>query len=228
MTVPALRLIEVSRVHGHGETAVHALRAVSLEVAPGELVAVMGPSGSGKSTLLGLMAGLDAPSAGSIELDGTDITRLDEDQLTRLRGRELGFVFQFFNLVPSLTALENVALPLEIAGQGGAEARARALLHEVGLDGRLAHYPSQLSGGEQQRVALARALVHEPGLLLADEPTGNLDAENGRLVFELLLAAVRRRGTTLVLVTHDEALTAQADLVVRLRGGRLEALDRRG
>ncbi len=135
------------------------LHPLELAVARGQMAAVLGPSGSGKSTLLGLMAGLDAPSAGSIELDGTDITRLDEDQLTRLRGRELGFVFQFFNLVPSLTALENVALPLEIAGQGGAEARARALLHEVGLDGRLAHYPSQLSGGEQQRVALARAFV---------------------------------------------------------------------
>ena len=203
------------------------LHPLELEVARGQLAAVLGPSGSGKSTLLGLMAGLDAPSAGSIELDGTDITRLDEDQLTRLRGRKLGFVFQFFNLVPSLTALENVALPLEIAGRAEAEPRARALLHEVGLDGRLGHYPSQLSGGEQQRVALARALVHEPVLLLADEPTGNLDAENGRLVFELLLAAVRRRGTTLVLVTHDETLATQADQVVRLRGGRVVSLERR-
>ena len=203
------------------------LHPLELEVARGQLAAVLGPSGSGKSTLLGLMAGLDAPSAGSIELDGTDITRLDEDRLTRLRGRKLGFVFQFFNLVPSLTALENVALPLEIAGQAAAEPRARALLHEVGLDGRLGHYPAQLSGGEQQRVALARALVHEPVLLLADEPTGNLDAENGRLVFELLLAAVRRRGTTLVLVTHDETLATQADQVVRLRGGRVVSLELR-
>ena len=204
------------------------LHPLDLEVGRGQLAAVVGPSGSGKSTLLGLMAGLDAPSDGSIVLDGAEITRLGEDALTRLRGQKLGFVFQFFNLIPSLTALENVGLPLEIAGRDDAEPRARALLREVGLEGRLGHYPAQLSGGEQQRVALARALVHEPGLVLADEPTGNLDAENGRHVFELLLGAVRRRGTTLVLVTHDEALAAQADLVVRLRGGRIEALDRRG
>ena len=187
----------------------------------GQFVAIVGPSGSGKSTLLGLIAGLDAPSSGSVTIDGTDITRLDEDRLARLRGEKIGFVFQFFHLIPSLTALENVAVPMEIAGAPNAMARARARLEEVGLTGRAHHYPSQLSGGEQQRVALARALANDPPILLADEPTGNLDSANGRHIMDLMrnIHAVRR--STLVLVTHDAELAAMADARLVLRDGRV-------
>jgi putative ABC transport system ATP-binding protein len=218
-------------IHLHGVTkqvptaegSLTILHTLDLHLPAGRLSAVVGPSGSGKSTLLGLIAGLDAPSTGRIEVDGVDITRLGEDELAALRGARLGFVFQFFHLIPSLTALENVAVPMEIAGRRGAEGRARELLAEMGLGARVGHYPTQLSGGEQQRVALARALANEPRLLLADEPTGNLDTDSAATVVELLFAAVARRGTTVLLVTHDADLAARADLIVRLRGGRIES-----
>jgi putative ABC transport system ATP-binding protein len=185
----------------------------------------MGPSGSGKSTLLGLIAGLDAPTSGRVEIDGEDLTALDEDALARLRGAKIGFVFQFFHLLPSLTAFENVLVPMEIAGIAGAVARSRELLREVGLSERTHHYPSQLSGGEQQRVALARALANEPPILLADEPTGNLDAANGRHIVEILLAIHQRRGTTIVLATHDQELAGKADRILVLKAGRFERVD---
>jgi putative ABC transport system ATP-binding protein len=180
---------------------------------------VLGPSGSGKSTLLGLIAGLDGPSTGSIRIDEVDITTLNEDQLARLRGEKIGFVFQFFHLVPSLTALENIQVPIEIAGGRDAHRRAQALLDEVGLHDRGHHYPSQLSGGEQQRVAIARALANDPRLILADEPTGNLDSRNGRHILELLLDVRRTRQATLVLVTHDPSVAAIADARLTLRDG---------
>jgi putative ABC transport system ATP-binding protein len=211
---------------GTGETAVTVLDGISLDVAAGEVVAITGASGSGKSTLLGLMAGLDQPSEGSITVDGIEITRMDEDVLARFRLARIGYVFQSFHLIPTLTAVENVATPLEIAGVVGALGRARGLLTEVGLAGRVAHYPAQLSGGEQQRVALARAVALEPALLLADEPTGNLDSSTGEQIIELLLALNRQRASTLVLVTHDEALARHAERVVTLRDGRIVA-DRR-
>ncbi len=204
------------------------LHPLDLHVPTGRMTAVVGPSGSGKSTLLGLIAGLDAPTSGSVVLDGVDVTALDEDRLAALRGEKIGFVFQFFHLIPSLTALENVAVPMEIAGRPKPEARARELLAEVGLGERGAHYPRQLSGGEQQRVALARALANDPKVLLCDEPTGNLDVDSARTVIDLLTGAVARRGTTAVLVTHDLDLARLADLVVRLRGGRIESLTPRG
>jgi putative ABC transport system ATP-binding protein len=184
-------------------------------------VAVVGPSGSGKSTLLGLLAGLDAPTTGSVVIDGIDITALGEDALAKLRGEKIGFVFQFFHLIPSLTAHENVAVPMEIRGAANPAVRARALLEEVGLTGRAHHYPSQLSGGEQQRVALARALANDPPILLADEPTGNLDTANGRHIMELLRAIHQARNTTLILVTHDHDLAAMADTRISLRDGRV-------
>jgi putative ABC transport system ATP-binding protein len=184
-------------------------------------VAIVGPSGSGKSTLLGLIAGLDAPTAGHVLIEGVDITALDEDSLARLRGEKIGFVFQFFHLIPSLTAHENIAVPMEIAGIADARRRTDALLEEVGLQGRSHHYPSQLSGGEQQRVALARALANDPPIVLADEPTGNLDSTNGRHIMELLQTVHDRRGSTIVLVTHDADLAALADARLVLRDGRV-------
>jgi putative ABC transport system ATP-binding protein len=199
---------------------------VTLSVARGEFVAVTGPSGSGKSTLLGLVAGLDRPTAGAVRVAGTDLSALDEDRLARLRLATIGYVFQAFHLVPTFTALENVAIPLELAGAADPPARARALLDRVGLAGRAHHYPAQLSGGEQQRVALARAFANEPPLLLADEPTGNLDSATGGQVIDLLVARHRERGVTLVLVTHDPELARQADRVIELRDGRVTA-DRR-
>ena len=198
------------------------LDGITLDVAAGEVLAITGPSGSGKSTLLGLVAGLDRPSAGSIVVAGIDITRLDEDALARFRRETLGYVFQSYHLIPTLTAVENVAVPLEIAGTPNALARARALLDDVGLGDRGHHYPVQLSGGEQQRAALARAVALDPGLLLADEPTGNLDSATGTRIIELLLELKRRRGATLVLVTHDDALARHADRVVTLRDGRVK------
>jgi putative ABC transport system ATP-binding protein len=183
--------------------------------------AITGPSGSGKSTLLGLIAGLDAPTSGQVMIDGTDITSLSEDGLAALRGAKIGFVFQFFHLLPSLTAFENVLVPMEIAGAKDAPRRATSLLAEVGLQDRGHHYPSQLSGGEQQRVAIARALANDPPLLLADEPTGNLDTSTGHSIIELLLGINRARGTTLVLVTHDPELAAKADVRIALRDGRV-------
>ena len=205
-----------------GGRSVTILDGVTFDVAEGEVLAVTGPSGSGKSTLLGLIAGLDRPSAGSIAVDGVDITRLDEDALARLRRDTIGFVFQSFHLIPTLTAAENVAVPLELASHAGASARASELLDAVGLADRVRHYPAQLSGGEQQRVAVARAVSLRPRLLLADEPTGNLDSATGAQIIELLLALRKEFGATLVFVTHDQALAAHADRVVRLRDGRLE------
>ncbi len=211
----------VSKTVPSGTGLLTILHPLDLQVPDRQVVAITGPSGSGKSTLLGLLAGLDSPSAGQIAIDGTDITALPEDALARLRGRRIGFVFQFFHLLPSLTALENILVPMEIAGGKNARSRATALLAEVGLSERGHHYPSQLSGGEQQRVAIARALANDPPLLLADEPTGNLDSATGRQVIDLLLNVNRQRGTTLVLVTHDAELAAVADVVVALRDGRV-------
>jgi putative ABC transport system ATP-binding protein len=213
----------VSRTVQSGGAPLTILHPLDFFVPAGQSVAITGPSGSGKSTLLGLIAGLDAPSTGSILIDGVDITALDEDRLARLRGEKIGFVFQFFHLMPSLTARENVLVPMEIARRRDAGSRADALLDEVGLTGRGHHYPSQLSGGEQQRVAIARALANDPAILLADEPTGNLDSTNGRHVMDLLLAVNQARRTTLVLVTHDAALAALAEVQLGLRDGRRDA-----
>jgi putative ABC transport system ATP-binding protein len=204
-----------------GGRAVDVLSDVTLEVPAGQFLAIAGPSGSGKSTLLGLIAGLDQPTAGRIEVAGTEITGLDEDALARFRRDHVGYVFQSFHLIPTLTAQENVAVPLELAGEADVIARAAALLGEVGLAGRAHHYPVQLSGGEQQRVAVARALARRPAILLADEPTGNLDSATGKQIIDLLVAANRHLGRTLVLVTHDAALAAHADRVVTLADGRI-------
>jgi putative ABC transport system ATP-binding protein len=197
------------------------LDGVTLDVPEGQFVAVTGPSGSGKSTLLGLLAGLDRPTAGSIRVDQVELSSLDEDALARLRLAKIGYVFQSFHLIPTLTALENVAVPLELAGAPDAVGRARALLEEVGLKTRVAHYPAELSGGEQQRVALARAVANHPRLVLADEPTGNLDSATGAQIVDLLVGLHQRHGATLVLVTHDPALAAHADRIVELRDGRV-------
>ena len=218
-------IIACDRVHvrlGAGASAVHALDDVTLAVAAGTSLSLVGPSGSGKSTLLMAIAGLERPSEGRITIAGTDITSLGEDRLARLRGRAIGIVFQSFHLIRNMTALENVAVPLELAGAADAFDRAAAELEAIGLAGRMGHYPAELSGGEQQRVAIARALAPAPPILLADEPTGNLDAENGALIADLLFDAQARRGMTLVLVTHDSALAARSDRVVRLRSGRIE------
>ena len=206
-----------------GGTTVDILRGIDFTVARGEFVAIMGASGSGKSTLLGLLAGLDNPTSGSVALNGTVISNLPEDQLAQLRGKTIGFVFQSYQLIPTLTALENVLLPYELNDDaGGWKAgveRARALLDSVGLSGRVDHYPVQLSGGEQQRVALARAFILRPPIVLADEPTGNLDTVNGEHILQLLLQLNRVEGTTLVLVTHDPALAAHAGRRITLRDG---------
>jgi putative ABC transport system ATP-binding protein len=217
-----IHLRGVSKTVISGSSPLTILHPLDLDVPAGTFLAVTGPSGSGKSTLLGLIAGLDAPSGGRVVIAGTDITSLDEDRLARLRGQKIGFVFQFFHLVPSLTALENVMVPMEIAGRSDARARALDLVAEVGLTDRGHHYPSQLSGGEQQRIALARALANDPPLLLADEPTGNLDTANGRHIMELLQDVRRRRGTTLVLATHDAGLASLADTRLALRDGKRE------
>jgi len=206
-----------------GGREVTILDGVSLEVPSGQFLALTGPSGSGKSTLLGLVAGLDQPVAGSVRVAGVDLAGLDEDGLARLRLTTIGYVFQSFLLLPTLTALENVAIPLELAGAADPAGRARALLAEVGLAARARYYPAQLSGGEQQRVALARAFANAPPLLLADEPTGNLDSATGSEIIALLVEHHRRRGATLVLVTHDPALAAHAERVVELRDGRVVA-----
>jgi len=195
------------------------LDGVSLDVERGDAVAVIGPSGSGKSTLLGLIAGLDAPTSGAIVVGGVDVTRLGESALARFRRETIGYVFQSYHLIPTLTAVENVAVPLELAGERRVLARARALLDQVGLGDRAHHYPVQLSGGEQQRVALARAVALDPPLLLADEPTGNLDSATGGAIIERLFTLNRERGSTLLLVTHDPALAERADRIVSLRDG---------
>jgi putative ABC transport system ATP-binding protein len=216
-----IELRGVSKTVPSGTGSLTILHPIDLAIEAGRVVAITGPSGSGKSTLLGLLAGLDAPSAGHVVLDGIDITTLGEDELAKLRGTRIGFVFQFFHLLPSLTAFENVLVPMEIAGIPKASARAKELLAEVGLSDRGHHYPSQLSGGEQQRVAIARALANNPPILLADEPTGNLDSATGQSVIQLLLDVNRTRRTTLVLVTHDQELAAVADVIVALRDGRI-------
>lgn len=204
-----------------GDSDLVILRDIDLEITRGEALAVLGASGSGKSTLLGILAGLDAPSAGKVFVDGVDLFALSEDGRAQLRGRLIGFVFQSFQLLPALSALENAMLPLELAGRADAEAAAREMLGRVGLGERLHHYPKHLSGGEQQRVALARAFVMRPQLLLADEPTGSLDAQSGAEVIQLLFAMNREYGTTLVMVTHDESLAARCGRSVRLASGRL-------
>ena len=199
------------------------LDGVGFSIAQGQAVAIVGASGSGKSTLLGLLAGLDVPSDGTVTLDGQPLSALDEDGRARVRGAKVGFVFQSFQLLPSLTALENVMLPLELRGDADAEGPARAILGQVGLGERLSHYPRQLSGGEQQRVALARAFVTRPAVLFADEPTGNLDTQTGQSIIDLLFRLNREAGTTLVLVTHDEHLASRCDRILRLDAGRLVA-----
>jgi putative ABC transport system ATP-binding protein len=203
--------------------AVNILRGVDFSIVAGEAVAVVGPSGSGKTSLLMVLAGLERPSSGSVVVCGEDIERLDEDRLAALRRHDIGIVFQAFHLIPSMTALENVAIPLELAGAADAMARAEASLREVGLGHRLTHLPGQLSGGEQQRVALARAFAATPRLLLADEPTGNLDRANGEAVMELLFGLRARNGTTLMLITHDPALAGRCDRIVAMADGRIVA-----
>jgi len=215
-----IQLRGVSKTVESGGQPLTILHPLDLHVPAGQCLSIVGPSGSGKSTLLGLIAGLDAPTSGQILIDDIDITALDEDALARLRGDKIGFVFQFFHLVPSLTALENILVPMEIAGRADARRRAQTLLDEVGLHDRGHHYPSQLSGGEQQRVAIARALANDPPLILADEPTGNLDSTNGGYILELLTAMRKARGVTLVLVTHDPSVAAIADAQLTLRDGR--------
>jgi putative ABC transport system ATP-binding protein len=218
-----LKLTGVYKTLQSGDRMLEVLKPLDLHVPRGQVLAIMGPSGSGKSTLLGLIAGLDSPSGGSIQVDGQEITRLSEDELALLRGRKMGIVFQSFHLIPNLTALENVALPLELSGDftGDPMTRARELLAAVGLAERAHHYPVQLSGGEQQRVAIARAFAPRPAVVLADEPTGNLDSATGAGVIELMFRLNREQGTTLVLVTHAPELAARADRVVHLRDGRI-------
>jgi len=215
-----IELRGISKTVMSGGRPLTILHPLDLTIRSGQFLAVLGPSGSGKSTLLGLVAGLDEPSSGEILIDDVDITKLGEDGLAKLRGEKIGFVFQFFHLVPSLTAFENILIPMEIAGRRDATARARRLLDEVGLADRGHHYPSQLSGGEQQRVAIARALANDPPIILADEPTGNLDSTTGKLIMDLLLNVRRTRQTTMMLVTHDADLAVLADSRLVLRDGR--------
>ena len=223
MTDKAIRLQNIDLSLGRGAARVHILKGISLEIGRGEAVGLVGPSGSGKSTLLMTMAGLERPDSGAVVVDGVDLSGLDEDALARFRGRRIGIVFQSFHLIPTMTALENVALPLELAGAADdAFARAERELQAVGLGERLHHYPAQLSGGEQQRVAIARAIVTNPAILVADEPTGNLDEATGDAIIDLLFALRQERGATLVLVTHDLHLAQRCDRVVRLRSGRVE------
>ncbi|HEV2558639.1 MAG TPA: ABC transporter ATP-binding protein [Microvirga sp.] len=219
----AIALHDVDLSLGRGAARVHILKGISLGIGRGEAVGLVGPSGSGKSTLLMTMAGLERPDTGRVVVDGTDLSGLDEDGLARFRGRRIGIVFQAFNLIPTMTALENVALPLELAGEADAFRRAEAEMRLVGLGERLHHYPAQLSGGEQQRVAIARAIVPSPAILVADEPTGNLDETTGESIVDLLFALKRDRGATLVLITHDLNLARRCDRMVRLRSGRVEA-----
>ncbi|MCZ8314219.1 ABC transporter ATP-binding protein [Phreatobacter sp.] len=216
---PAIVVDRVELSLGRGASRVHILKGLSLTIAQGQSVGLVGPSGSGKSTLLMVMAGLEKPDSGTVTVAGTEITRLDEDGLARFRGRHAGIVFQSFHLIPTMTALENVAVPLELAGEAHAFERAADELAAVGLGSRLDHYPTQMSGGEQQRTALARALSVRPDILFADEPTGNLDETTGRTIIDLMFAKQAERGATLVLVTHDRSLAESCDRVVRLRSG---------
>lgn len=221
MPHPVIATRNVVKTLPLGKTAVHALRGITLDIFQGELVSIVGPSGSGKSTLLGIIGGLDAPTSGQVLLDGTDISRMNEDQLTDIRNRKIGFIFQFFNLIPTLTALENVALPLQFASHRKFKPnqRAKELLTLLGLKDRMHHRPNQLSGGQQQRVAIARALANDPPLILADEPTGNLDTESGQAVLRALRKIRQESGTTIVLVTHSLELASQTDRVLQLVDG---------
>jgi putative ABC transport system ATP-binding protein len=216
-----IELYNVSKIVPSGTELLTILHSLDLVISDGQFVSVVGPSGSGKSTLLGLIAGLDAPTSGEIRIDGQLITSLDEDTLSELRGKKIGFVFQSFHLIPSMTAMENILIPLEIAGARDAQSRAHSLLEDIDLVARAHHYPSQLSGGEQQRIAIARAFANNPSILLADEPTGNLDSKNGRHVFELMVEMNRKHKATLVLVTHDHKLAAMADRRISLSDGRV-------
>jgi len=220
--MPAIALSGLNLSLGRGAARVHILKDISLHIGRGQAIGLIGPSGSGKSTLLMVMAGLERPDTGTIMVAGHDLARLGEDALARFRGRQVGIVFQSFHLIPTMTALENVAVPLELAAAPDAFARAEQELAAVDLSNRLHHYPAQLSGGEQQRVALARALAPNPSILIADEPTGNLDEATGQQIIDLMFAGHAERNTTLVLVTHDSALAARCDRVVRLRSGRIE------
>jgi putative ABC transport system ATP-binding protein len=222
MILPAVAMRGVDLSLGRGAARVHILRDVSLAIERGEAVGIVGASGSGKSTLLMIMAGLERPDRGEVEIDGVRLGNLSEDALARFRGARVGIVFQSFHLIPTMTALENVAAPLELAGAPAAAERAREELDQVGLGDRMSHYPAQLSGGEQQRVALARALCPRPSLMIADEPTGNLDEATGGGIMELLFEFSARRGATLALVTHDPALAARCDRIVRMRSGAIE------
>jgi len=224
---PAIALSGINLSLGRGPARVHILKDIDLHIGTGEAVGLIGPSGSGKSTLLMVMAGLERPDSGSVVIAGEDLGLLDEDGLARFRGRRVGIVFQSFHLIPTMTALENVAVPLELAGDSEAFDRAAYELGAVGLADRFGHYPAQLSGGEQQRVALARALAPNPAILVADEPTGNLDESTGQQVVDLLFAGHAARNTTLVLVTHDPLLAARCDRVIRMRSGRLDPLTAR-
>ena len=219
----AISLSGVNLALGRGAARVHILRQIDLNIGRGEAIGLLGPSGSGKSTLLMVMTGLERPDTGSVVVAGQELQQLDEDALARFRGKHIGIVFQAFHLIPTMTALENVAVPLEFAGARDALRRAEKELAAVGLAQRLHHYPAELSGGEQQRVALARALAPDPALIVADEPTGNLDEATGREIIELLFRGHRERGTTLVLVTHDTELAARCDRVVHLHSGRIDA-----
>ncbi len=216
-----IRAQDVAKDLPLGSHTIHALRGVDMEIRAGEMVGIIGPSGSGKSTLLGLIGGLDTPTRGTIEIDGVNITRMNEDQLTEIRNEKIGFIFQFFNLIPTLTALENVALPIQFARkpQFNPDKRAKELLDLLGLKDRMRHRPSELSGGQQQRVAIARALANNPPLLLADEPTGNLDTESGQMVMQALQEIRRSSGTTVVIVTHDAHIAERADRVMTLVDG---------
>jgi putative ABC transport system ATP-binding protein len=219
----AIALSGVNLSLGRGAARVHILRDINLNIGRGEAVGLLGPSGSGKSTLLMVMTGLEQPDTGSVMVAGENLRKLGEDALARFRGKTIGIVFQAFHLIPTMTALENVAVPLELAGAHDAFARAARELSAVGLSGRAHHYPAELSGGEQQRVALARALAPDPVILVADEPTGNLDEATGRDIIELLFRGQRERGTTLVLVTHDTALAGRCGRVLHMHSGRLES-----
>lgn len=220
---PVVVLDQVHLTLGTGASQVEVLRGLDLALSAGGSTAILGPSGSGKSSLLMLLTGLERASAGTVQVAGEDLTRLGEDALARFRGRSVGIVFQSFHLIPTMTALENVAVPLELAGVRDAQARAAAELAAVGLGHRLDHFPSTMSGGEQQRVAIARALVAEPAIIVADEPTGNLDATTGKQIADLIFAARERRGASLILVTHDEALARRCDRLIRIADGRIVA-----
>ena len=222
--VPAIAIAGVNLSLGHGAARVHILKDIDLHIGTGEAIGLVGPSGSGKSTLLMVMAGLERADTWTVAVAGKNLSNLDEDALARFRGRHIGIVFQSFHLIPTMTALENVAVPLELAGIADASVRASEELAAVGLSERLDHYPAELSGGEQQRVAVARALAPDPAIVVADEPTGNLDEDTGKQIIDLLFAGHTRRKTTLVLVTHDATLAARCARVVRLRSGRVDGV----